>query len=550
MRARVPTQIVNAVCVVLIGACSASDPAPATSGSPTLAPPEGLGLRPVPRPELSAMGESVQRRLREALAALSAAIEERPPAPERLAHAYAEVGNLLLPMQELETAEAYYQNAQTLAPDDWQWPYLLGYFYRLRGPLDKAVVAFERARQLRPDHVGTLVRLGDVYLALGRPEVAAPLFDKALALDSSSAAAWFGSGRVALERNDDHRAVKALEEALARDAGATAVHYPLAMAYRRLGDLTQAQAHLARRGDVEPGPEDPLLTKIEAGLENDSALMLDSLGGQALAAGNWATAADYFERALKLSPDSPSLRHRLATALFRMGDERGAEQQFELVLRTAPSFRDTHYNLALIKAGSGRLDAAIAQLVIALDYDPSDSRARVTLARFLAVAGRPSEALAQYTTVLGREPLRADAALGYAMTLSLLERYAEARDRLTDAMRTFPDEPRIGRALARLLAAAPDDTVRDGRRALTMAEALLDQRQQSVDTGVAVGETYAMALAESKQYANAAAVQRDVRATAEKAGESKEAVRRLTENLSRYERGLPCRRPWTPEELP
>ncbi len=545
-----PTQIVNAVCVVLIGACSASDPAPAASGNPTLAPPEGLKLQPVPRPELSAMGESVQRRIREALAALSAAIEERPPVPERLAHAYGETGNLLLPMRELETAEAYYLNAQTLAPDDWRWPYLLGYLYRQRGPLDKAVVAFERARQLQPDHVATLVRLGDVYLALGRPEPAAPLFDKAIALDPGSSAAWFGAGQVALARSDDRTAVKALEEALARDEGATAIHYPLAMAYRRLGNVDQARAHLAQRGDVEPRPEDPFLAKIEAGLENESALMLDSLGGQSLAAGNWATAADYFERALKLSPDSPSLRHRLATALFRMGDERGAEQQFERVLRTAPASRDTHYNLALIKAGSGRIEAAITQLTTALGYEPGDARAHVTLARLLAVTGRPAEALAHYTTVLEQEPRRADAALGYAMTLSLLERYPEARDRLTDGMRTFPDEPRFSRALARLLASAPDDTVRDGRRALSMAEALLGQRQQSVNTGLAVGETYAMALAESKQYATAAAVQRDVRATAEKAGEPNDVVRRLTDNLSRYERGLPCRRPWTPEELP
>jgi hypothetical protein len=124
---------------------------------------------------------------------------------------------------------------------------------------------------------------------------------------------------------------------------------------------------------------------------------------------------------------------------------------------------------------------------------------------------------------------------------------------LTDGIATFPDEPRFRRALTRLLAAAPDDRVRNGRRALTMAEELLKQRQQSLEEGLAVGETYAMALAESGQYAVAAAVQRDVRATAQQAqqaGGSDDVVRRLTDNLNRYERGLPCRRPWTPEELP
>lgn len=540
--------VVAALCGILIGACTASNETPAASGSPLLAPPEGLGLQPVPRPEFSPMGDAVQPRIREAYAALTGAVADRAATPEKLASSYGEVGNLLLAMRELDTAEAYYLNAQTLAPGDRRWPHLLGHLYRQRGPLDKAVISFERARQLQPENVATLVRLGEAYLALGQHEAATPLFDKAIALDPRSAAAWFGAGQVALARNDDRGAVKALEEALERDQEATAIHYSLAMAYRRLGKVDLARAHLARRGDVEPRPDDPLMSEVEGRIE--SALILDFRGGEALAAGNWATAADYFERALKLSPDSPSLRHRYGTALFRMGDVRGAEEQFERVLRTAPAYRDAHYNLAIVKAGSGRMEAAIAHLSTALDYEPGDTRARVALARLLAVTGRPADALAQYTTALDKDPLRADAALGYAMTLALLDRYVEARDRLTDLMRTFPDEPRFRRTLARLLAAAPDDRVRSGRRALTMAAELLDQRQQSVDEGLAVGETYAMALAESRQYTTAAAVQRDVRATAEKADASDEVVRRLADNLSRYERGLPCRRPWTAEELP
>jgi tetratricopeptide (TPR) repeat protein len=394
-----------------------------------------------------------------------------------------------------------------------------------------------------------MVRLGEAHLALGRHDAAAPLFEKALTLEPGSAAAWFGLGQVALARNDAHAAVKALEEALARDPGASAIHYPLAMAYRRLGNADQARAHLARRGDVEPRT-DPLVGEIERSFERDSALMLDFQGGEALEAGNWATAADYFERALKLSPDSASLRHRLGTALFRMGDAKGAEEQFERVLRTTPAFRDSHYNLALIKADSGRLEAAIAELTTALGYEPGDTRARITLARFVAVAGRPVESLAQYATALEKAPRSTDATLGYAMTLSLLDRHAEARDRLSDASRAFPDDARFSRALARLFAAAPDDSVRNGKRALTMAEELLKERQQNVDDGLAVGETYAMALAESGQYPTAAAVQRDVRATAEKAEVPDAVVRRLSDNLTRYERGLPCRRPWTAGELP
>jgi hypothetical protein len=40
-------------------------------------------------------------------------------------------------------------------------------------------------------------------------------------------------------------------------------------------------------------------------------------------------------------------------------------------------------------------------------------------------------------------------------------------------MKEHPEQPVFAHALARLLAAAPDDRVRDGRRALELAEELL-----------------------------------------------------------------------------
>ena len=494
------------------------------------------------------MGDAVRQRIQQAYIALTHTVEDRRATPEQLAKAYGEVGDLLMALNELESAEPYYLNAQTLEPGDRRWPYLLGHLYQTRGPLESAVTSFERARQLQPNDVATLIRLGEVYLALGRYEAAAPLFDQAIALAPGSAAAWFDAGQAALARHDDRAAVKALETALERDAGATAVHYPLAMAYQRLGNLDKARAHLAQQGKVEPRPEDPVLDEIEKRI--DSALIFEFRGGRAMAAGEWATAADFFEKALALSPDSAAMRHRLGVALFRMGDTRGAEEQFERVVRTTPSYRESYYNLAMIKAGSGRMEEALSRVSTALEHDPGYMPARLLRARLLAVTGRPAEALARYTTALELEPLNPDAALGFGMTLALLDRFTEARDRLTEGTRTFPDKLAFKWTLARLLAAAPDDRLRNARRALTMAEKLLGESQKSLDDGVAMGETYAMALAESGQYATAAAVQRDVRATVQKSGESDDVLRRVGENLNRYERGLPCRRPWTPEELP
>ena len=536
------------LCALLAAGCAGSGDPAAGDGPALLAPPDGFGLRPVIRPDFPAMGAAAAEQMRERYEALARTVGGRGPTAGDLAAAYGEMGDLLLAARELETAEAYYRNAQTLAPGEWRWAHLLGHLYRNQGPLDEAVTFLEHAAEIDPRALATLVRLGEVHLALGRPEAATPLFERALAIDRGSAAAWYGAGRAALAGNDEVAAVSALEEALALAPDANAIYYPLAMAYRAQGDVEQARAHLARQGSIEPRPDDPVLQEIEQRFE--SALLLDYRGGEALAAGNWAAAADFFDRALVLSPDRANLRHRLGTALWRMGDARGAEEAFEQIIETTPEYSEAYFNLAMILAQTDRASGAIERLRTVLERKPGYLGARIALARLLAMDGHPDETQAEYAAVLELAPLDAAATLGAAMTLALLERYADAEARLRDAQRAFPDDSRFPRALARLLAAAPDRQVRDPRRALTLAESLLEARQESRDESLAVGETYAMALAAAGQYATAAAVQADVRGTAVQAGSDESAVRRLGENLRRYERGEPAPRPWTADELP
>src|SRR6202008_422462 len=134
-------------------------------------------------------------------------------------------------------------------------------------------------------------------------------------------------------------------------------------------------------------------------------------------------------------------------------------------------------------------------------YRPTYVQARVRLAGVLRRSGRAGDALEQYEEIMRIDPRLADAPIELAITLVRLRRYAEARDRLIAGMRAFPDRPCFPRALARVLAAAPDDRVRDGRRALALADDLL-----RTDQSTEVGETMAMALAETRQFGEAAGV--------------------------------------------
>ena len=107
----------------------------------------------------------------------------------------------------------------------------------------------------------------------------------------------------------------------------------------------------------------------------------------------------------------------------------------------------------------------------------------------------------------------------------------------------YPDRLEYKSALARLLAAAPDDQVRDAKQALAIIGR--DFKQQRTTE---IGETVAMALADLGDFDQAVTVQRDVMAAAAGAG-MKPAVARMAGNLRLYQQKQPCRRPW-PNDQP
>jgi tetratricopeptide (TPR) repeat protein len=529
------------VWIVLAPACTSRQPATPPESSPaatmTVSPPsQPPGLRIVTLPDLSRMGESVQQQMRAQFSLLRSAVERRDTSAAELSSEYGRMGTLLAAAEQIDAAEPCYLNAQTLAPSDARWPYYLGQLYRLKGPVESAAASFERALQLQPGDVPTLVWLGEVYLTQGRSDQAEPQFSKALTLQPKLVPALFGMGRVALSRKDYSTAVKLLEECLALDPRATATHYPLGMAYRGLGNARQAQLHLEQPGDVKIQPVDPLMTALDEILESPRAY--DIRGGRSLEIGDWKDAAAQFRKGLDLDPSNAALRLRLGTALFQMGEVGGAQEQFERVLQVSPRYARAHYSLGIMAAAAGHHDEALRRLSSAVEFGPDDAAARVALAGLLRQDGRFQQALEQYAQARKLEPKRVDATLGYVVTLANLARYQEARDRLVEATTAYPDEPEFAHALARLLAAAPDDQVRNGRRALAMVQQLLKGQRST-----ALGETFAMALAENGLFDQAIQVQDDVIAANAQAGVADES-QAMAANLRLYKSRKPSRTPW------
>ena len=495
-------------------------------------------------PDLSRVGESVQAQVRDRHAALPPPDQRAGIPPELQAEAVGLMGMTFMAAWFTQEAEPCLREAAALAPDDVRWPYYLAQLYRDRGALEESAAFFEQVLRIQPEDPTTLFWLGDIRLEQGRPGDAEPLFAQALALFPSSLSARYGLAQTALLEEDYRAAADLLEEILARNPDIGAVHYPLGMAYRGLGDDDRAEEHLRRRENAEIRPADPLMAALDSLLT--TAGTFENSGLEALDRQEWPAAIEQFRQGLELDPDDPGLRHRLGTALFMTGDLNGAMAEFQRVVRTTPDYFPSHYSIGVLLQETGRHAEAVQRFRTALRHRPGDDAAHLRMAISLRHSGDPETSLSYYELVLRTNPDALEARFGYAMALVQLGRYREASDRLATAMGAFPQETSFAHALARLLAAAPDPAVRNGRRAMTLVEQVMAAEPEPT---LDLGETMAMTLAELGRFGEAAEVQRALIGAADLARLA-EVARRLTVNLRRYERGEPCRTPWPPDAMP
>jgi tetratricopeptide (TPR) repeat protein len=501
-------------------------------------------------PDLSRMDPSVQDQVRQGYQSMQATIGKPGATNEERGRAYGNVGMLLHAGEYYAAAEPAYLNAQALTPQEPRWPYFLAHLYKSQGDTARSITYLNRVLEISPNDVATLIWLGRGYLDQGEADKAAPMFERARQLAPNVPAVLVGVGQTALAQRDYTRAAATLEEALQIDPGLQSVHSPLAMAYRGLGNTAKAEEQLKLWKNTEVLVPDPFRRELDLALE--SGLSYELRGVRALEARDFPTAAGFFQKGVAITPGtSPlgrSLRHKLGTALFMGGDVRGAVKWFEETIRLAPpdgideTAAKAHYSLGVLMASSGRGQDAIRHLSAAVRFSPNYVEAHQALGDALRRAGRVEQSLTQYGEALRVNPKSADARFGYGMALVRLGRYREARDWFDEGARLFPDRPDFPFALARVLAAAPDDDVRDGQRAQAIVEHLA-KTSKTID----LGETMAMALAERGQFADAIAVQREVMEAARRSGLDA-ATRRMAANLERYQRRQPCRVPWTSDD--
>jgi len=498
-----------------------------------LSPPPNSKLSPVHLPDVTKLEPDVREHLLLSERGLSAAINGPQTTPSQLAEGYGMLGQIFQAYSVNDSARECYLNASELAPQDFRWIYLLGKLDQEADRSDDAIRRFKLVRTLRPDYLGAPINLGDLYLQLNRLPDAKQSFTEALTIEPKNAAANYGLGQVALSERRYAESVTYFEQALEQLPGANRIHYSLAMAYRGLGNTEKAKAHLARQGTVGVKGADPLIDNLQQLIAGERIHLIR--GKLALESKRYAEAVTEFEQALKANPKSLEAHINYGAALTQTGDLRGAAAQFQEAVRIDPKSINAHYNLAVLLANENKYKEVITHLQAVLAINETDLSARYLLAQQLVKANRLQDALAEFARVVAAAPDNEGAVLDHAKLLLRLGDYRLVRESLEKAYARNPDRTETAALLAYLLAAAPQLDLRDGGRALEIAQRIYQ----------ATGSTYhgaivAMSLAELGRCDEASAFVKTLLQKAAKT-DKPELLERLRNDLSRYEREKPCR---------
>src|SRR5437588_187386 len=507
--------------------------APVASQTDNLLPPPKPNLSAVHWPDVTKLETDIRDQLVSLQNALTVAVKDSATTAATLSEAYGMMGEAYHAYSLLTPARECYLNAGGLASKDFRWVYLLGRLDQQEGRIDDAIRRYRIASQLRPDYVAVPLNLGDIYLQLNRLEEAERSFKAALQIERSNAAAYYGLGQVALSRRSYSEAINYLQRALASAPDANRIHYSLAMAYRGVGNAQKAKEHLAQQGPVGVRAADPLVDGLQQLIKGERVHLIR--GRLALEARRYADAADEFRKAVEANPASLAAHINLGAVLTQTGDLQGASTQFEEALRIDPENSVAHYNLAVLLAGDNQHQPAIGHLHNVLKVYADDLGARFLLAQELLRSPRLEEALVEFARVAQADPNNEEALLEEAKLLLRQKRYKQALDVLEKGHAQYPQKGQTAVMLAYLLAASPQYDLRDGKRALELAQLIFKA------TGLANhGALVALALGELGRCDQAVAWGRTMTDKAVQEGKP-DLAEKLKAELNSYERARSCR---------
>ena len=178
----------------------------------------------------------------------------------------------------------------------------------------------------------------------------------------------------------------------------------------------------------------------------------------------------HYQQAIQLNPQFVAAYNRLGNLLFRQGKIEEAVNCYRLAVRKKPDFAKAHYNLGVALLQKGNIEEAVVCLQRALDLRPGYAQAHNNLGVALIRLGKNNEAIEHFQQALQLKPDYSVARKNLVAVLIKQRRFRQAIRFLEQRLSQAPDDIELTLDLARLLSTCPEPKLRNGTRAVQLAQ--------------------------------------------------------------------------------
>ncbi len=363
----------------------------------------------------------------------------------------------------------------------------LGYALAEKGELDKAIEHFQAALKIAPKYDVALNNLGCAYVKLGKSAEALDYFRQALEIKPNNTQLRLNYGTALHETGQYRQAITEFEEVIRKEPNLPEVYYCLANSLEAVGRRDEAVQNYIRAIQLKPSFADA---------HHNLGLIL-------LADGKPEDALKHFREASRLKPAWAAPYVGMGAAYHTLNLAQEAIASYRTAIQLDSKNPNTFYQLGMILAAQTNFVEAQSAFSKAIELNPTNAQFYLALAFALDQEGKKTEAIPHYEKVL------------------------ELNANLPAALNN----------LAWILATHPDASVRDGERAVKLAEQSceLTEGKEALFLG-----TLAAAYAEAGRFDEAIRTAEKARALAEAAGATN-LVTKNAELLILYKAGKPYR---------
>ncbi|MGI9114474.1 MAG: tetratricopeptide repeat protein [Chthoniobacterales bacterium] len=252
--------------------------------------------------------------------------------------------------------------------------------------------------------------------------------------------------------------------------------------------LTWSQSHIYKSGEA---------LWLDTIRKNPGSWMAENNYGIILRSrGKLQTALAHFQRSYDLAPNNPEGARNVGLSYLELHQPGSAIPYLQQAARINPRDPKGGRDLARGLLESGRSAEAIDKLNDVLALDPNDAKAHTLMASALLTEGRYEETRSHLRAALALQPDDIETQTQLANLSLQLRQYGEAAELLRQIVARRPDDADALKNYAWLLATAPDAGVRNGARAVELAE----RARAGAPQNPFIQATLAAAYAEAGQF--------------------------------------------------